>query len=176
MPGSIFRSGFGGHGQLISGRWSWPILKILIGELEKMMAITQFVLPYVLLCLEDLVIFDQGFDVIFCKQGQIVSVKGFLIVVGDDVIDDFFQAWGIRENFGPVDILYLDIDKSISPLAVLPHVFDTEAQHVLVANGIGDYIFVQAIPKKLLVVRFPKSFMEALSEKWAFVKLTDGSY
>jgi hypothetical protein len=106
------------------------------------------------LLFEQLVVFDQVFYAAHRKYGRVFLSVRFQIVVVDDIIHDLLQAIGGIEHFLGVDVFYLDVNEGIAFLFVAAQVFDTEAQHVLIADGIGDHVLVEALTKQIFGCAF----------------------
>lgn len=69
------------------------------------------------------------------------------IMIRDDIIHDVIQTLGSAHHFRFINRLHLNIQDHIFALEGAD-VLHREFQHVFVANGVGNYVLVQAVTKK----------------------------
>lgn len=109
----------------------------------------EVVRPLRLAGLEEVVVGDQGVDAADAEHRRENAAVGFAVVVGNDVVHDFTQALRAFQQLFPVDVLYFDVNEvaAIFALPVAAHVLDGEFEDVLVLDGVGDDVLVQAFVK-----------------------------
>jgi hypothetical protein len=150
----------------IVGQGAHGLVILLVGAVAVDGCDAQVVRTGFLALAEQFVVLQQRGDAADGEERAVFAVVGLAVVVVDDVVHHLAQALLIIEHLGAVDVLHLDVQLHAVFLGVAAHVLHAEAQHVLVADGVGDHILVQAGHRtSCLVVRLPSSFLLALSAK-----------
>ena len=109
----------------------------------------QVVLACFFFALEGFVVGDQGIGAADAEDGGKIAVVGFTAVVGDDPIDDAVNTLRVFKELFAVDAVHLLVDQgAIFALEFAP-IFDGEFEDIVVGDGVGDDIAVQAFVEQV---------------------------
>jgi hypothetical protein len=86
-------------------------------------------------------------------------------VVGYNIVCNFLEPSGVAHNFRSVNILDLDIHQRIPLLLVPADVLNAKTQHILIADGIGDHVLVQALAEQVFGGSFSEFILGCIFRK-----------
>ncbi len=123
------------------------VFVVFVGGKSENSGDAQIMLACLLFGLENIVVLDERFDAADAENGRKLQLVGFAAVVVDDVVRDLIQPLRRLEQFPGVNVFYRNIEVVFGAvfLAVAPDVFDGEFEDVLVFDGIGDDVLMQAL-------------------------------
>ncbi len=99
--------------------------------------------------LERIVIGQQAVHAADAHDRTEMLLVRLAVVVGDDPVDNLFNALRVFEKFPRVDTGNVFINQRAILAAKFAPILDGEAQHVLVCNRVRDDVFVQAFCEQI---------------------------